>query len=127
MKTISEVEQELQNFFSPYFDCDIYYTQPDSVIFENENSFVLIDFPSGISNIVSHGKGVFLLYMYSKSIGSYHTKNIAELSEMENQFQEALKQDQKGSICILQQQAYTDYDENIKFYVNIMQLQILTK
>lgn len=127
MLTISKIEQEVQNLLSPFFDCNIYYTTPESVVWESEKYFILVDIPRGINNRVAYGKGNILIYFYVKGIGSYHTKDINTFNKLEDKFQEAISQPKTGDVYFKQNRVYTDYDQDRKFYINVQDIHIITK
>lgn len=82
---------------------------------------VLIEIPNGIQDYDGYGQGTVLVWLYSRPLSSGR-KNVAKMSELEQKLNEAIANASSDAYSIRRRSTYTDYDTNINWHCNAVEL-----
>lgn len=102
-----------------------YTALPDASIVKSSDwqDMVLIDIPSGIKDFDAYGQGIVFVALYARPLESGR-KNVAKMSQMEIKLNEVIQNATSGNYSIMRNDVYTDYDTDIKWHCNIVELLI---
>jgi hypothetical protein len=84
---------------------------------------VMIEMPEGIEDFDAFGQGVVLVWLYARPLSSGR-KNVAKMSQLEKKLNTAIKTSIGSNYAIRRRGTYTDYDTDIKWHCNIVELLI---
>lgn len=123
---ISKIETYLNSIIDNVVSKNTFYTAlPDASIVKSSDwqDMVLIDIPSGIKDFDAYGQGIVFVALYARPLESGR-KNVAKMSQMETKLNEVIRNATSGNYSIMRNDVYTDYDTDIKWHCNIVELLI---
>ena len=82
---------------------------------------VFIEIPNGIEDREAFGQGTVLVWLYARPLASGR-KNVAKMNELETNLNEAIQGAVSGRYSIARRSTYTDYDTNINWHCNAVEL-----
>lgn len=82
---------------------------------------VLVDIPNGIRDFDAYGQGTILVYLYARPMES-GKKNVAALSNMEAVLNDVVKANTDKTYHLSRRLTYTDYDTDINWHCNVVEL-----
>lgn len=119
---ISQIETYLNELLDGKVSQNTFFTTyPDPSIVKSSNwsDMVLIDFPTGIKDMVAMGHGYVDIALYAKPFES-GKKNVAAMSELEMRLNNVIA-NQKSSYYILERDdAMSAYDTDINWHCNVI-------
>lgn len=82
---------------------------------------VFIEIPNGIEDREAFGQGTVLVWLYARPLASGR-KNVAKMNELEMRLNEVLASESDPIYSISRRSTYTDYDANIGWHCNAVEL-----
>ena len=123
---ISKVETHLNSIFDNTVSDNTFFGEMvgGELIDSSWDDMVLIEVPTGIEDMDAYGKGTVLVWLYAKPLLSGR-KNVNVMSKLEQRLNNVLaNHSNTDGFYIKRRLTYTDYDSNIKWHCNIVELQI---
>lgn len=118
---ISKIETYLNSIIDNVVSNNTYAgTLPDTIK-SDWTDMCLIDCGPAISDFTAYGKGVVLIWLYTKPRGD-GAKNTAIMSQMERKLNEVIKNASDSTYQISRRCTYSDYDADRKWHCNIVEL-----
>ncbi len=124
---ISEIETYLNSIFDNTISKNTMfgYMLEKSAIPDEWQDMVMIDMPNGIEDLDAYGRGTVLVWLYARPLLSGR-KNVATMSSLEQKLNQVIKDNNNNSTyAISRRLTYTDYDTDIDWHCNIVELNIL--
>lgn len=84
---------------------------------------VFVEIPNGIRDLDAYGKGTALVWLYARPLLSGR-KNVAKMSELEQKLNEVIKNANDTTYVISRRSTFTDYDPNINWHCNAVELAV---
>ena len=82
---------------------------------------VVVEIPNGIEDRNAYGQGTVLVWLYAKPLSSGR-KNVATMSKLETKLNEVIANSSNTSYSISRRMTYTDYNEEIDWHCNVVEL-----
>ena len=82
---------------------------------------VLIDIPNGVRDFEAYGQGTVLVSLFARPMESGR-KNVAVLSKMEESLNEVIKSNTDKTYTLSRRLTYTDYDSDIDWHFNTIEV-----
>lgn len=123
---ISKIETYLNSIIDNVVSKNTFFAAlPDASIVKSSDwqDMVLIDIPSGIKDFDAYGQGIVFVALYARPLESGR-KNVAKMSQMETKLNEVIRNATSGNYSIMRNDVYSDYDMDIKWHCNIVELLI---
>ncbi len=120
---ISKVETYLNSVFDNKISMNTYFTTvPEKESIPTEwNDMVMIEIPNGIHDREAYGIGTVLVWLYARPLSSGR-KNVAVMSQMETKLNALLAELKSDTYRLSRRDAYPDYDNNIDWHCNAVEL-----
>lgn len=121
---ISKIETFLNGIIDNVVSQNTFYGyMPDtSVVLSSDwTDMCLIEIPNGIRDMEAYGEGTVLIWLYARPLESGR-KNVAKMSELETKLNEVIKDSNSKDYQIARRLTYTDYDTDIKWHCNVVEL-----
>ena len=84
---------------------------------------VLVTIPNGINDYDAYGQGTALVYLYARPL-STGRKNVAMMSQLDSKLNEAIASNTSKTYLINRRSTFTDYDEDINWHLNVVEITI---
>jgi hypothetical protein len=96
---------------------------PDASIIKASDwqDMVMIEMPNGIRDMDAYGQGTVLVWLYARPLGSGR-KNVAKMSELEANLNDVITNVTSNEYHIVRRLTFTDYDTNINWHCNVIEL-----
>lgn len=85
------------------------------------DDMVFVEIPNGIHDYEGYGQGTALVWLYARPLSSGR-KNVKKMSELETRLNEAIKNASSDTYVISRRATFTDYDTNINWHCNAVEL-----
>lgn len=124
---ISSIETYLNSIFDNTISKNTIfgYMLEKAAIPADWQDMVMIDMPNGIEDLDAYGRGTVLVWLYARPLLSGR-KNVATMSSLEQKLNQVIKDSNNNSTyAISRRLTYTDYDTDIDWHCNIVELNIL--
>lgn len=121
---ISKIETFLNGIIDNVVSQNTFYGyMPDTsvVLASDWTDMCLIEIPNGIRDMEAYGEGTVLIWLYARPLDSGR-KNVAKMSELETKLNEVIKDSNSKDYQIARRLTYTDYDTDIKWHCNVVEL-----
>lgn len=121
---ISKIETFLNGIIDNVVSQNTFYGyMPDTsvVLASDWTDMCLIEIPNGIRDMEAYGEGTVLIWLYARPLESGR-KNVAKMSELETKLNEVIKDSNSKDYQIARRLTYTDYDTDIKWHCNVVEL-----
>lgn len=82
---------------------------------------VLIDIPNGVRDFDAFGQGTVLVSLFARPMESGR-KNVAVLSKMEEKLNQVIKSNIDKTYTLSRRLTYTDYDSDIDWHYNVIEI-----
>lgn len=82
---------------------------------------VFVEIPNGINDYEGYGQGTALVWLYARPLSSGR-KNVAQMSKLETNLNEAIKNASHPIYSVSRRATYTDYDANIDWHCNAVEI-----
>lgn len=124
---ISKIETYLNDILDGVVSNNTFFTTyPNASVVKSSDwqDMVLIDIPSGISDMDSFGKGFVFVGLYARPLES-GKKNVKKMSELEQKLNDVLANVSDSHYMLQRNDTHSTYDEDINWHCNVVEL-ILT-
>lgn len=123
LMNISNVEDFFNTLLQGKVSDNVYFRIPQ-VIPSNIDEFVVVDCGSAIEDMNAYGSGIVTVYLYARSIGDEGQKDLYRLSEMETDLLKVVKESSDKHYRIYRYNTYSDYDDSISMFCNIVMIKL---
>lgn len=123
---ISKIETYLNSILDNVVSNNTYFGYiPDTSIVQASDwqDMVMVEIPNGVQDRDAYGQGTVLVWLYARPLESGR-KNVAKMSELEQKLTDAIKQSSGDKYYIQRRMTFTDYDTEIKWHCNVVELTI---
>lgn len=121
---ISRIETYLNSVLDGVVSEHTYFgTIPDAAIVKSSDwqDMVMVEIPNGISDFDAYGQGTALVWLYSRPMES-GKKNVPKMSELETKLDEAIRNASSSDYYLTRRMTFTDYDTEIKWHCNVIEI-----
>lgn len=121
---ISKIETYLNSILDNKVSKNTYFGYlPDASIIKASDwqDMVMIEMPNGIRDMDAYGQGTVLVWLYARPLGSGR-KNVAKMSELEANLNDVITNVTSNEYHIVRRLTFTDYDTNINWHCNVIEL-----
>lgn len=121
---ISKIETYLNSILDNKVSKNTYFGYlPDASIIKASDwqDMVMIEMPNGIRDMDAYGQGTVLVWLYARPLGSGR-KNVAKMSELETNLNDVITNVTSNEYHIVRRLTFTDYDTNINWHCNVIEL-----
>lgn len=84
----------------------------------------IVEIPNGIYDKDAYGIGTAFIWLYAKPLSSGR-KNVAVMSALEKKLNDVINENSGNGYSLSKEMTYTDYDTEINWHCNVVELQIL--
>lgn len=123
---ISRIETHLNSMLDGVVSEHTFFgTAPDVSVVKSSDwqDMVVVEIPNGITDFGAYGQGTALVWLYARPMESGR-KDVAKMSELEQKLTDAIKQSSDDKYYIQRRMTFTDYDTEIKWHCNVVELTI---
>lgn len=123
---ISKIETYLNEILDGVVSNNTFFTTYPNVSVVKSSDWqdmVLVDIPSGISDMDAMGKGIIFIGLYARPLES-GKKNVKKMSELEVKLNEALANASNSQYMLLRSDVHATYDDDIDWHCNVVELTI---
>ena len=121
---ISKVETFFNGLLLNNVSANVFPSQAPDSIEQSWKEFIVYDC-AGIMDMDAYGRGTVLLYIYVPPMGASDKKNVAHFSNIEQKLDAAINNNKDATYHIERRGTYTDYDEQKKMFVNIIEINLV--
>lgn len=123
---ISAIETYLNSIFdNTISDNTIFGYMIEKAAIPNDwQDMVMIEIPNGVEDLDAYGNGTILIWLYARPLMS-GKKNVAVMSALEKKLNEVLANHSNSTYQLSRRLTYTDYDTDIDWHCNVVELNIL--
>jgi hypothetical protein len=124
---ISKIETYLNSILDGVVSDNVFFTTYPNVSIVKASDWqdmVLVDMPTGISDMDAMGKGVILIGLYARPHES-GKKNVAKMAELENKLAAAIEKANDPRYTLVREDTSATYDEDIDWHCNVVTLILL--
>lgn len=121
---ISKIETYLNGILDNVVSQNTFFGYiPDASIIQSSSwsDMCLVEIPNGIQDREAYGYGTVLVWLYARPLESGR-KNVAIMSKLETKLNEVIEQANDKNYQISRRMTYTDYDTDIKWHCNVVEL-----
>lgn len=123
---ISKIETYLNSILDGIVSNNTFFTTyPNVGVVKSSDwqDMVLVDIPSGISDMDAFGHGVIFIGLYARPLES-GKKNVKKMSELEVKLNEVLSNASNSQYMLLRSDVHATYDDDIDWHCNVVELTI---
>jgi hypothetical protein len=123
---ISKIETYLNSILDGVVSNNTFFTTyPNVAIVKSSDwqDMVLVDIPSGISDMDAMGRGTIFIGLYARPLES-GKKNVKKMSELERRLNEVLATASNSQYMLLRSDVHSTYDDDIDWHCNVVELTI---
>lgn len=123
---ISKIETYLNNILDGVVSNNTFFTTYPNVSVVKSSDWqdmVLVDIPSGISDMDAMGQGIIFIGLYARPLES-GKKNVKKMSELEVKLNEVLANASNSQYMLLRSDVHATYDDDIDWHCNVVELTI---
>lgn len=124
---ISKIETYLNSILDGVVSNNTFFTTYPNVALVKSSDWqdmVLVDIPSGISDMDAMGNGTVFVGLYARPLES-GKKNVKKMAELEDRLNEALKVANDSRYMLKRSDVHSTYDDDIDWHCNVVELTIL--
>lgn len=120
---ISKVETYLNSILDNVVSSNTFfgYLPEKELIDPSWTDIVYVEIPNGIEDYDAYGQGTILVWLYARPLSSGR-KNVAQMSQLERRLNEVISNAVSPYYTIARRSTYTDYDTEIKWHCNAVEL-----
>lgn len=121
---ISKIETYLNSILDNVVSNNTYFGyMPDASVVQASDwqDMVMVEIPNGVQDRDAYGQGTVLVWLYARPLESGR-KNVAKMSELEMKLNNVVAQANDRNYQITRRMTYTDYDTEIKWHCNVVEL-----
>lgn len=120
---ISKVETYLNSILDNVVSSNTFfgYLPEKELIDPSWTDMVYVEIPNGIEDYDAYGQGTILVWLYARPLSSGR-KNVAQMSQLERRLNEVISNVVSPYYTIARRSTYTDYDTEIKWHCNAVEL-----
>lgn len=123
---ISKIETYLNDILDGVVSNNTFFTTYPNVSVVKSSDWqdmVLVDIPSGISDMDAMGQGIIFIGLYARPLES-GKKNVKKMSELEVKLNEVLANASNSQYMLLRSDVHATYDDDIDWHCNVVELTI---
>ena len=123
---ISKIETYLNDILDGVVSNNTFFTTyPNVAVVKSSDwqDMVLVDIPSGISDMDAMGRGIIFIGLYARPLESGKT-NVKKMSELEIKLNEVLSNASNSQYMLLRSDVHATYDDDIDWHCNVVELTI---
>ena len=123
---ISKIETYLNEILDGVVSNNTFFTTYPNVSVVKSSDWhdmVLVDIPSGISDMDAMGQGIIFIGLYARPLES-GKKNVKKMSELEVKLNEVLSNASNSQYMLLRSDVHATYDDDIDWHCNVVELTI---
>ena len=123
---ISKIETYLNDILDGVVSNNTFFTTyPNVAVVKSSDwqDMVLVDIPSGISDMDAMGRGIIFIGLYARPLES-GKKNVKKMSELEVKLNEVLSNASNSQYMLLRSDVHATYDDDIDWHCNVVELTI---
>lgn len=120
---ISKVETYLNSIFDNVISKNTFFgSMPEKETIESSwNDIVFVEMPNGIQDREAYGQGTVLVWLYARPLAN-GSKNVKVMSVLETKLNEVIKNASSPIYSISRRATFTDYDTNINWHCNAVEI-----
>lgn len=120
---ISKVETYLNKILDNVVSMNTFFgSYPEKETIDPKwNDMVFVEIPNGIEDVDAYGVGTVLVWLFARPLSSGR-KNVGQLSRMEIKLNEVIEKSNDSIYHISRRETYTDYDRNLRWHCNVVEL-----
>lgn len=120
---ISRVETYLNSIFDNVISKNTFFgSMPEKETIESSwDDIVFVEMPSGIHDREAYGQGTVLVWLYARPLAN-GAKNVKVMSGLETKLNEVIKNASNPIYSISRRATFTDYDTNINWHCNAVEI-----
>lgn len=120
---ISKVETYLNSIFDNVISKNTFFgSMPEKETIESSwNDIVFVEMPNGIQDREAYGQGTALVWLYARPLAN-GSKNVKVMSVLETRLNEVIKNASSPIYSISRRATFTDYDTNINWHCNAVEI-----
>ena len=121
---ISKIETYLNSILDGVVSENTFFTTyPNAAMVKSSDwqDMVLVDIPSGISDMDAFGKGFVFVGLYARPLES-GKKNVKKMSELEQKLNDVLESASDPRYMLRRNDAHSTYDDDINWHCNVVEL-----
>lgn len=121
---ISKIETYLNGILDNVVSNNTYFGYlPDASIVKSSDwqDMVMVEIPNGIRDMDAYGQGTILVWLYARPLESGR-KNVAKMSELETKLNTVITNAKDKSYQISRRMTFTDYDTDIDWHCNVVEI-----
>ena len=121
---ISKIETYLNSILDGVVSDNTFFTTYPNVSVVKASDWqdmVLVDIPSGISDMDAYGKGFVFIGLYARPLES-GKKNVKKMSELEAKLNQVLESTSSSQYMLQRNDVHSSYDEDIDWHCNVVEL-----
>lgn len=121
---ISKIETYLNSILDNVVSDNTFFGyMPDASIVKSSDwqDMVMVEIPNGIRDMDAYGQGTILVWLYARPLESGR-KNVAKMSELETKLNAVIANAKDKNYQISRRMTYTDYDTDIDWHCNVVEI-----
>ena len=120
---ISKVETYLNSIFDNFIIRNTFFgSMPEKETIESSwDDIVFVEMPGGIRDREAYGQGTVLVWLYARPLAN-GAKNVKVMSGLETKLNEVIKNASNPTYSISRRTTFTDYDTNINWHCNAVEI-----
>ena len=121
---ISKIETYLNGILDGVVSDNTFFTTYPNVSVVKSSDWqdmVLVDIPSGISDMDAFGKGFVFVGLYARPLES-GKKNVAKMSELEQKLNDVIANANNKNYVIVRNDTHSTYDDDLDWHCNVVEL-----
>lgn len=120
---ISKVETYLNSIFDNVISRNTFFgSMPEKETIESSwDDIVFVEMPGGIRDREAYGQGTVLVWLYARPLAN-GAKNVKVMSGLETKLNEVIKNASNPTYSISRRTTFTDYDTNINWHCNAVEI-----
>lgn len=121
---ISKIETYLNSILDNVVSNNTFFGyMPDASIVKASDwqDMVMVEIPNGIRDMDAYGQGTILVWLYARPLESGR-KNVAKMSVLEDRLNDVIANNKDKNYQISRRMTYTDYDTDIDWHCNVVEI-----
>lgn len=120
---ISSIETYLNSIFDNTISDNTFFGNmiEKAAIPGDWQDMVMVEVPNGIEDREAYGQGTVLVWLYARPLESGR-KNVAKMSQLEKNLNAIIASSKNATYHISRRLTYTDYDTDIDWHCNVVEI-----
>lgn len=121
---ISKIETYLNGILDNVVSNNTFFGyMPDASIVKSSDwqDMVMVEIPNGVRDMDAYGQGTVLVWLYARPLESGR-KNVAKMSVLEDRLNDVIANNKDKNYQISRRTTYTDYDTDVDWHCNVVEI-----